>query len=95
LRLLLVEAGSNKALLFRVAAAYKARITFRHPDPNHPRTWDELLDTPMMQRGDKSVTFRNAIRSWAEQLGGTHEDWLIDEMLVATQREVWIRRPSG
>jgi hypothetical protein len=35
--------------------------------------------------GENSITFRNVICAWAEQQGGVHEDWRVDEMLLKTQ----------
>jgi hypothetical protein len=95
LRLLVIDGGSNKALLLRVAEKYDAILGF-HPEPgNYPKTWGALLDTPMFTRGEQSITMGQLIRGWAEQLGAAHEDWAIDELLLATQRDAWITLPNG
>jgi hypothetical protein len=93
LRLLIVEKGANRALLLRVASAYEGAVSCSaRPDADHPRTWDDLLNENMLARGANGITFRQVICRWAEQLGGAHEDWTIDEMLLSTQSEAWVNQ---
>jgi hypothetical protein len=93
LRLLVIDSGSHKALLRRVADAYADRLSFQ--PKTGPRTLDELLASPMLRHGEKSITFADLIRPWAEQEGGAYEDWSTDYTLLETQRRVWTARPSG
>jgi hypothetical protein len=86
LRLLIIErARNNRALLLRVADEYDARLRFGSSRPDGgPLTWDEFLDRQMLGQGERSITFREVICRWAEQMGGAHEDWSVDEMLLKT-----------
>ena len=92
LRLLLIDRGSNKALLRRVADAYAGRLSLQ--PKTGPRTFDELLASPMLRQSEKSITFADLIRSWAEQQGGPDEDWSANYMLLEAERRVWTARPT-
>ena len=92
LRLLVIDRDSNKALLRRVADAYSDRLSLQ--PKKGPRTLDELLASPMLRHGEKSITFAHVIRSWADQQSGAHEDWSTDYMLLEEQRRVWTSRPT-
>jgi hypothetical protein len=95
LRLLLIESRSNKALLFRVAEAFHPRVEYDpRPDYDHPRTWPELLGGPMFTFGDRSISFREVICRFAEQMGGVHEDWSVDDMLLKTQTDAHVNGVS-
>ena len=93
LRLLVIDRGSNKALLRHVAEAYAHRLSLQ-PRVG-PRTLDELLASPMLRHGEKSITFADLIHSWAEQQGGAHKDWSTDYTLLEVPRRVWTTRPNG
>jgi hypothetical protein len=91
LRLLVIDRDSNKALLRRVADAYAGRLSLQ--PKRGPRTLDELMASPMLRHGEKSITFADLIRRWAQQQGGANEDWSTDYMLLEAQRRVWTVRP--
>jgi hypothetical protein len=90
LRLLVIDRDSNKALLRRVADAYAGRLSLQ--PKSGPRTLDELMASPMLRHGEKSITFADLIRPWAQQQGA-NEDWSTDYMLLEAQRRVWTVRP--
>jgi hypothetical protein len=78
-----------------LADSYQALLTFAVRPDDGPRTWDDLLDRPMFTQGEHSITFREVICRWAEQLGGAHEDWTVDETLLKTHTAAYIDRPNG
>jgi hypothetical protein len=97
LRLLLVRSRANKPLLFEVAdqIGVEPKVTLGGPPilkregevgPGDTITLDEFFDlqavTMRTSSGLISLTKRELIRAWAEQLGGAHEDWSVDEALV-------------
>jgi hypothetical protein len=106
LRLLLVRSRANKPLLFEVAAqiGVEPKVTLGGPPlikregeigPGDTITLDQFFDlqavTIRTSSGLISLTKRELIRAWAEQLGGAHEDWSVDEALVnAIQTPVFI-----
>ena len=91
LRLLVIDRDSNKALLRRVADAYADRLSLQ--PKSGPRTLDELMASPMLRHGEKSITFADLIRPWAQQQRDANEDWSTDYMLLEAQRRVWTVRP--
>lgn len=96
LRVLLVRSRHNKPLLLEVADRLQIalHVTLR------PRPWDkgpgeqialdEFFDreafTINTSRGLVTLTKRELIRAIAEQLGGAHEDWAVDESLFNAVR---------
>jgi hypothetical protein len=97
LRLLLVRSRANTPLLFEVAdqIGLQPKVTLDGPPllkregevgPGDTITLDEFFNlqavTIRTSAGLISFTKRELIRAWAEQLGGTHEDWSVDEALV-------------
>lgn len=101
LRILLVHSRHNRALLFEVAQRLdivpRVRIDgppVRPPEgvpgPGDEITLDAFFDlqaaTVATSEGQVSMTKRQLIRAWCEQLGGVHEDWAVDEALVNAVR---------
>ena len=100
LRILIVRSRQNAPLLFRVAEALQVvpRVTLnpslipRREEDTRPReiTLDEFFDLHAMTLGTSdgpvSMTKRQLIRAWCEQLGGVHEDWEVDEALIRAVR---------
>lgn len=101
LRILLVRSNANKPLLFRVADELRCvpelilggppiRRPTGVPGPGDKITLDRFFDllavTVQTSAGHVSMTKRELIRAWCEQLGGVHEDWAVDEALVNAVR---------
>lgn len=97
LRILTVRSLQNVPLLFRVAEALgqTMTITLNGPPliapPGQPTggdtiTLDQFFDleavTIATSQGPITMTKRQLIRAWCEQLGGVHEDWKVDEALL-------------
>jgi hypothetical protein len=97
LRVLLVRSRTSTPLLLEVAdqLKYPLNITLDGPPleplPGEPRsgetiTLDRFFDmqavTIQTATGLVSLTKREVIRAWCEQLGGAHEDWSVDESIV-------------
>lgn len=83
LRLLIVQGKSNRPLLLEVADAYGLAVSVDEPGDPY-RSFEAFLDNNMLKVGDRAITFREVICRWAEQSGGAHEDWALDEMLTKT-----------
>jgi hypothetical protein len=101
LRILLVRSRMNKPLLFEVAAqvGLKLQLSLDGPPmlkkegeigPGDTISLDEFFDlqavTIRTSVGLITLTKRELIRAWAEQLGGAHEDWSVDEALINAVR---------
>lgn len=97
LRILLVRSRKNVPLLFECAKRLEVEVTVRLDDPpiiappGEPGPGDEVsLDAffdleavgVKTKAGFVTMTKRQLIRAWCEQLGGAHEDWAVDEALV-------------
>jgi hypothetical protein len=92
LRLLIIDIPGNrrhKPLLLEVAQVYQVtqRLTPEEGADREPFTWPQFLDRAAATLTDgsgepRNITFREFIRAWAEQAGGTHEDWEIDQSLI-------------
>ena len=93
LRLLIVQGKSNRPLLLAVADAYGVPVSANEPgDPD--RSFGQLLDGQMLKIGENAITFREVICRWAEQSGGAHEDWALDEMLTKTWTDARVNNVS-
>jgi hypothetical protein len=101
LRILLVRSRSNIPLLFEVARQIgetprvvldcpPLKTPSGEPGPGDEITLDAFFDLSAVvirtSAGLVSMTKRELIRAWAEQLGGVHEDWSVDEALVNALR---------
>jgi hypothetical protein len=101
LRILLVRSKQNAPLLFRVADALKVEPSVvldgppirpppGEPGPGDKITLDRFFDlhavTIRTSIGLVSMTKRELIRAWCEQLGGVHEDWEVEEALINALR---------
>jgi hypothetical protein len=98
LRVLLVRSRQNRPLLIEVADRFGIPLNVTldcPPVEGGPRAGDVLsLDaffdlqavTVRTSAGLASMTKRELIRAWSEQLGGAHEDWSVDESLVNAVR---------
>lgn len=101
LRILLVRSRHNVPLLFEVAnrVGVVPRVVLDGPPvqlpPGEPGPGDEVSLDDFFDRqavmiktsdGLVSMTKRELIRAWCEQLGGAHEDWAVDEALVNAVR---------
>ena len=97
LRVLLVRSNQNTPLLFEVATqiGFTPTVTLDGPPllkvPGEPGPGDTIsldafydLDAIRMRTsaGFITLTKRELIRAWAEQLGGAHEDWSVDEAIL-------------
>lgn len=97
LRILLVRSRQNIPLLFRVADALGVvpKVVLDgpplQPPPGRPGPGDEItLDkffdleavTIRTSAGLVTMTKRELIRAWCEQLGGVHEDWEVEDALI-------------
>jgi hypothetical protein len=97
LRVLVVRSRKNVPLLFEVARRLdvEPKVILEgppiKPEPGEPSPGDEIaLDdffnlqavTVRTSAGLVTMTKRELIRAWCEQLGGAHEDWAVDEALV-------------
>jgi len=97
LRILLVRSQKNVPLLFEVAKRLSVvpKVVIDGPPIRRPPgesvagdelTLDEFFDLQAMtirtSAGLITMTKRELIRAWCEQLGGVHEDWAVDEALV-------------
>jgi hypothetical protein len=82
LRMLLLDSRKRKALLLRVAQLYEADLVFGATPDGRPRTWRDVLDSPMITVGGVTMTFKEFIRAWAAQVGRASEDWALDQVLV-------------
>ena len=97
LRILLVASRHNKPLLLQLAARLGVTLEvvldgppIRRP-PGEPGPGDRIsLDafydlqavTTRTSGGLITMSKRELIRAWAEQLGGAHEEWSVDEALI-------------
>lgn len=101
LRILLVRSKKNVPLLFEVARRLNVepRVVLDMPPvappPGEPGRGDEITlaaffdlqaVTVRTSAGLVTMTKRELIRAWCEQLGGAHEDWAVDEALVKAIR---------
>lgn len=85
LRLLIVETKQNTPLLLAVANEFAIDLK---PSASTALTYSEFLDSMAFAYNLDSpdfvtVSYRDLIRSWAEQQGAPHEDWDVDEPLAA------------
>ena len=89
LRILLVKSRQNKPLLLELAARLGLTLEVVVDGPPYRRgqiSLDAFYDlqavTTRTSDGLITMSKRELIRAWAEQLGGAHEDWSVDEALV-------------
>jgi hypothetical protein len=97
LRVLLVRTAKNKPLLLEVAKQlnFEPMVTLDGPPvvppPGEPGPGDTISLDAFFDRlaivitttsGPVTLSKRQLIRAWCEQLGGAHEDWSVDESLV-------------
>jgi hypothetical protein len=101
LRVLLVRSKQNTPLLLETAARLQVKMPLTldgppvRPRPGEPGPGDTIeLDaffdlhacTVRTEQGLVSLTKRQLIRAWCEQMGGAHEDWAIEESVVRALR---------
>ena len=101
LRILLVRSRNNVPLLFEVAQRLDVvpKVVLDGPPikapPGEPGPGDEIALNQFFEMnavtirtsaGLVTMTKRELIRAWCEQLGGAHEDWAVDEALINAVR---------
>lgn len=81
---MIVETRQNTPLLLAVAREFTVDLK---PSASAALTYTDFLDSMAFVYNLNSpdfvtVSYRDLIRSWAEQQGAPHEDWDVDESLA-------------